>query len=233
MDCREEALQILSELTPLRIKKQQSRTRQFIASPKADPPTNLFPQDWSEGWCSGWAFAVQPSMAEVMDICIVTRSKTEKMLDTAGKPVLKRNPDGSVAYKSNGIPEYEVVKTAWQEWSQGSWFDFREGYTFHDAPEAYTLPWSEALSYIKCSLRIIDAISATPAIQPKPERKATATLPYRAGTEEVLRFRGEVTFGTYRPNAAGTNLESFGEPRTVSQDEFMRILIAGLPNEWM
>lgn len=97
------------------------------------------------------------------------------------------------------------------EWSQGSRFDFREGYTLHDAPEAWTLPWGEALPHIANSLQITSAIPAEPANTGSP------------------RNTGQVTFQLYRPNAERTALERRGNPYTVSQDDFVRILIVGLP----
>lgn len=227
MDSRKEALQILSELTPLRIEKQQNRTRRFITSPKADQPPSVLPQDWPEGWCVGWAFAVHPSLAEAMDIRIVTRSKTDKVLDADGRRIQKRSADGNLVFKENGRPDYEAIKTTWLEWSQGAAFDFHERTIVHDAPEAWSLPWGEALQHINYSLQIIDAIPASPAVAPVAEQKATSLKPYRPAKEGVLRYRGEVTFQIYRPNTDCTAIERHGEPRTVSQDEFVRILITG------
>lgn len=109
-----------------------------------------------------------------------------------------------------------VEKKSTLEWTQGSAFDFREGYTIHDAPEAWNLPWGEALKHIGYSLKIVDAIPASPA----------------NATRDEARFSGEVTFQIYRPNADCTVLQTHGEPRTVSQDDFVRLLIVGLPEEW-
>ncbi len=103
-------------------------------------------------------------------------------------------------------------------WTQGNMFAFRTGYTFHDTAIASGEPWGVTLTRLSYSLTITEAISCS------------------TQTHESPRNPGLVTFQVHRPDrpgaADGQALRPYGETRTVTQDEFLRILIVGLPEKW-
>jgi len=92
-------------------------------------------------------------------------------------------------------------------WTQGSWFSFKQGDTVYDTAEAYKV-WSEALKSIGLCVKVKMAHSAVPS----------------AGASE--RFPGSVTFSILSPNKARNKLVERAE-HTMSQDDFVRFLIAG------
>lgn len=97
-------------------------------------------------------------------------------------------------------------------WTQGSTFNFCVGYTIYDVPEAWTVKWGDALQHLKVALQVKSSIPAEPA------------------TVDTPRNAGAVIYDIYRPNAQKTALE-FCETRTATQDDFVEILITGLPEE--
>lgn len=116
------------------------------------------------------------------------------------------------------------------EWTQGSGFDFHEGYTIHDVKEAY-LRMGEALQHINISIRIIKATPAEPASPAEAAKPATLTKPAQPARPAMPREPGSVTYQVYKPNAERTALLPYGTPQTVTHDAFVRILITGLLGE--
>jgi hypothetical protein len=84
-------------------------------------------------------------------------------------------------------------------WTQGTNFSFNVGDTFYDAPEAYELPWAEAVKLIGYGIQVKDVQAS-----------------------EV----GEVGFDILTPNEARTAL-SFRQMARATQAEFVRLLITG------
>ena len=96
-------------------------------------------------------------------------------------------------------------------WTQGANFSFAPGDTIYDTPLAYQV-WSEALQHIRTCLQV---------------SQATSVQPPTGGTP---RQPGAVTFSVMAPNEPRTALAHV-RTSTVTQDEFVRILISGLPAE--
>ena len=92
-------------------------------------------------------------------------------------------------------------------WTQGSWFSFKRGDTIYDTPDAYKV-WSEALESISLCVQVKIAYNAGPS----------------DGVSE--RFSGSVTFSILTPNKTRTKVVERAE-HTMSQDDFVRFLIAG------
>jgi len=97
-------------------------------------------------------------------------------------------------------------------WTQGSTFDFSAGDTIYDSPRAYE-PWD--LSTFSICLDI---------------RRASPTQPPN-GTDRKSRYPGTVIFDVLTPNDVRSKLEKRRET-TLTQDEFVRMLILGPPPEW-
>jgi hypothetical protein len=96
-------------------------------------------------------------------------------------------------------------------WTQGSSFHFNTGDTIYDTPDAYKV-WSEALKTIGVSVQVKTGASAGP-------------------TEGGIgRFAGSVTFAILTPNKDRSKVVERGE-YSMSQDDFVRFLIAGPPEE--
>lgn len=93
-----------------------------------------------------------------------------------------------------------------REWTQGSLFSFKEGSIFYDTPIAtsYGVTWGEALTHIKLSVQILEALPA-----------------------ESQNKRGEVTFSASRPDEKAKQLNEFDKFKTT-QDEFIRFLQTGI-----
>lgn len=92
-------------------------------------------------------------------------------------------------------------------WTQGSWFSFKRGDTVYDTADAYKV-WSEALKSINLCVQIKSGYNAGPS-----ERASE-------------RFSGSVTFSILTPDKARSKLVERTE-HTMSQDDFVRFLIAG------
>lgn len=141
-------------------------------------------------------------------------------------------------------------KTSIRVWTQGSWFNFREGYFIYDTPKAY-LEWGEALSHINVAFKVNKSSTAIPATnEPRtwPEKPDSAAIKshiasfgqnYVSHTEETKkdgqytlrvqtkRFAGYLEVDMYIPNAEKTALivqDSF----PISQDDFVEWLITGV-----
>lgn len=93
------------------------------------------------------------------------------------------------------------------QWTQGSSFSFKAGDTLYDTPRAYE-QWSEALRHINICLSIKEALSAGVSADGKS------------------RFPGSVTYVILKPDKQRRKLIQQRQ-RTVSQDQFVKFLIAG------
>jgi hypothetical protein len=97
-------------------------------------------------------------------------------------------------------------------WTQGTNFSFSTGDIIYGSHAAYE-PWNPR-KVVRC-FSITSAYPASSAIRETPDGR------FLAGS------RGQVTFYTWRPNSLGTDLEVDGVARRMTQDEFVRLLIAG------
>ena len=97
-------------------------------------------------------------------------------------------------------------------WTQGSSFSFKDGDVIYDTPEAYKC-WTEAIKRINLCIQIDAAISAGPV---------------RDGRNG--RFSGSVTFSILLPDEGRNQVIRHGS-RTMSQDEFVKFLIIGPPED--
>lgn len=99
------------------------------------------------------------------------------------------------------IQEKQKKKEIKKVWTQGSYFSFGKGDTLYDSPKAYS-NWDKALKNINLCVQV---------------EKAIATTPSKVGI---------VTFSILTPNENHSKLVNRGE-HTMSQDNFVRFLIAG------
>lgn len=205
---QQRALDLLSGLTEGA--RGGLRETHFLTSAISNPSWHERPEQWAADWCAGWAFHLQPSLAEALDLRLAQRTKTVYAKDAAGNKIPLLQPDGTPVLSPAGKPKYQSQVFISLIWTQGSGFAFREGYTVHDAPEALNLPWSDALRVLNTSIQITQASPAVPAAGDK------------------ARDPGHVTFRVYKPNEDRTQMEAV-EERSVTQDEFVRILICGIP----
>lgn len=205
---QQRAIDLLSDLTEGA--KSGMRQTFYLASAVRKPSWNERPEQWATDWCAGWAFHPQPSLAEALDLRLAQRTKTVYTKDAAGNKIPLRQPDGTPVLSPAGKPKYQSQVFISLIWTQGSGFAFREGYTIHDAPEALNLPWGDALRVLNTSIQITQASPAVPA------------------TGDKARDPGHVTFRIYKPNEDRTRMEAV-EERSVTQDEFVRMLICGIP----
>ncbi len=99
-------------------------------------------------------------------------------------------------------------------WTQGNVFAFKTGSIFYDVPVARHEPWSDTLQKMSYCLAITGAFACSPQ------------------KTETPRGSGIVRFQAYTPNSERTALQSHGDIETVTQEEFVRLLIQGLPEKW-
>jgi hypothetical protein len=97
-------------------------------------------------------------------------------------------------------------------WTQGSAFSFSEGDTLYDTRNAYKV-WSEALKSISLGVQVKRAIAAG------------------AASGGSRRSPGSVAFEILKPDKRRSKLVGSGE-YTMSQDAFVRFLIAGPSGEF-
>ncbi len=98
-------------------------------------------------------------------------------------------------------------------WTQGSSFAFKAGDTLYDTPDAYKV-WSEALKSINLCVQV---------------KLGSSAGPLDGGTG---RFAGSVTFSILTPNDYRSRLVERAD-HTMSQDDFIRFLIGGPPDEML
>lgn len=70
---QQRALTLLEQITPEMITSRNDRVTEFLCSPAQKPSHTLRPEQWVEGWCVGWVFAVPPTMATALDIQLTPR----------------------------------------------------------------------------------------------------------------------------------------------------------------
>jgi hypothetical protein len=102
-------------------------------------------------------------------------------------------------------PETKIEKV----WTQGSRFAFHRGCTLYDTPKAYHR-WGDAINEIKYCVSIHSGTNAEPAMNGKE------------------RIPGIVEFSILSPSTRTTSLKEIGS-FTLTQDEFMSLLINGNP----
>lgn len=239
----------LKELTPSLVKKNKRRGKELLGTTLLEPPHDKLPREWPGGWTVDWAFDVPDSFADALDIKLMPKVWTEYPVDEQGKKI-PRIKDGVPVLTKAGKPEYVKIQRRKLEWTQGSTFSFDRGQIFYDAPEARTMVWKETLPCINTALQIKTGRPADPARvrvrrfqqQPTDIREMLARikeqgLRYTWEIDEdqkqkpyclsvfIPRDPGQVVFWVYKRN--GTVLKKV-EERTVTQDEFIHILINGL-----
>ncbi|WP_428558596.1 MAG: hypothetical protein ACP59X_12155 [Solidesulfovibrio sp. DCME] len=134
-------------------------------------------------------------------------------------------------------------------WTQGSRFEFREGYMVYDTPKAY-LPWDQALRHINTAFQITKSSPAIPATnEPRKwdKRPDDAVIKahirsfgqnYVSHTEETKRngnfilrvqtkrFAGYLEVARMIPDQSKTSL-IVKDAFPISQDNFVEWLITG------
>ena len=98
-------------------------------------------------------------------------------------------------------------------WTQGPWFHFQAGDTIYDSPRAY-LPW-DVKNFTLC----LDIKRASPARPPD-------------GANSSMEYSGTVIFDVLTRNDPGAHLVKRSE-RALTQDDFVRLLILGPPEDWL
>jgi hypothetical protein len=104
-------------------------------------------------------------------------------------------------------------------WTQGSWFNFSEGDKLYNYAYAYCSNFIREASsiYSKICLSIESAQPSLPLIKKKHVQKD--------------RYPGKINFKIMIQNPATNIWETHGN-ESLSQDEFITLLIKGLPKEW-
>lgn len=103
-------------------------------------------------------------------------------------------------------------------WTQGYSFDFHAGYTIYDINPYPQEIWQDFLQRVSYAVTVVDARPAEPA-----------RAPSKLGPG-ISRDSGSVTFDVYAPNDEKTQAIKVAT-HIVTQDEFVQILIKGLPND--
>jgi hypothetical protein len=156
----------------------------------------------------------QPALA-VLDHIVRERSTRENRVTELLRDPLANYADGwymcvpAVFNDALDIKQTERVQNKEKSlvWTQGSSFSFKEGDTLYDTPDAYQI-WSEALKSISLCIQVKSASSA-------------GFTDGAAG-----RSPGSVTFLIFRPNNDRSKIIEIAQ-HTMSQDDFVRFLIAG------
>lgn len=203
---QQRALDLLEKLISAKPEKRVLRSLELLGSPIVSPPHNQRPEEWG-GWCDGWALCIQPTLATALDILLTPKVWKESVLDEHEQQIPKLLADG-LPKLEKGWPVYRTIQRQTLRWTQGSTFDFKQGYTIHDVPEARSMSWGQALHYLKYTVQIAKASPAVPA------------------TKDTPRDPGAVIFRVYSPNQERTKVELVDE-RTTTQDGFVRFLITG------
>ncbi len=103
-------------------------------------------------------------------------------------------------------------------WTQGINFAFQKNDMIYDGPQKH-INWKDYLESMSTCLQIERATSAASSRKDKVEGSKQQVV--------VEAFPGSVTFRVLRPDSTKNKLE-YVETRTVTQHEFVRILINGL-----
>jgi len=92
-------------------------------------------------------------------------------------------------------------------WTQGPYFNFKEGYTIYNTPKAYEGQWKEALQHIGLAIEVI------------------RSTPNQPGEGSRLN-NGWVTFTLSEPNGDWSGLETIGQ-FYLTQNDFVDYLRTG------
>jgi len=104
------------------------------------------------------------------------------------------------------------------EWTQGSTFNFTRGDTLYDSTFAYQGDWNAVLTKFRNCIEVIEASPAVPGrLPPKGPAKSD---------QSRSRYPGKLSFKLYIHNVDEQRISACGI-YTVSQDEFIRLLISG------
>lgn len=106
----------------------------------------------------------------------------------------------------------QVKKKAEMRWTQGSWFHFKKGDTLYDSPDAYR-PWD--VNNFRCCIDVTTGSSAQPP----------------NGKDRRVRNPGSIAFNVLVPDATKTKLVQHAV-KVMTQDDFVRMLIIGPPEDW-
>lgn len=188
---------------------------------------------------------------------LINQTRTERL-----NTFLARFENGYAADWAYRLPEHfkdsldirwtSRVKKGVQEscWTQGSRFDFREGYVIYDSPKGYAV-WNEALQHINSVFQITKSSPAIPATNEPttwPQRPDAATIKkhlsafgqnYVSHTDmtkrngeytirvQTKRFAGYLEVALLIPNENRTALMT-KDIFPISQDSFVEWLITGV-----
>ncbi|MHA3770948.1 BRCT domain-containing protein [Verrucomicrobiota bacterium sgz303538] len=106
------------------------------------------------------------------------------------------------------------------EWSQGAMFSFQPGDVLYDHLSGYTEVWSEALSYVRRIVTVIEAKAVAAS--------GRTTGPDGKPGQRIPRDPGTVTFKLQRVDPDSHKVTQ-GNVCTLTQDDFVRFLITGTP----
>ncbi len=188
-----------------------------------------------QGEGKGWSFHVPACFCEALDIKLTPRLTEEEKEENKSLP-----PNKKITPKLH--------------WTQGSEFNFTEGCVLYDAPIVRQpgIKWGSALAEIGVAIQVASGYAATPARvdtqtwEAKPEDLAKHIDQWSSkGIETqiedntqrknpefkllafVPRVPGQIDLKIMHPNSSRTKLE-LGERISMSQDDFMKVLIMGL-----
>ena len=190
---QQRALDLLEKLISAKPEKRVLRSLELLGSPIVSPPHNQRPEEWG-GWCDGWALCVQPTLATALDILLTPKVWKESVLDEHEQQIPKLLADG-LPKLEKGRPVYRTIQRQTLRWTQGSTFDFKQGYTIHDVPEARSMSWGQALHYLKYTVQIAKA--SPPFRQQKTRRvirgplSSACTVPTRNAQKWNLWMSGQ------------------------------------------
>jgi hypothetical protein len=113
-------------------------------------------------------------------------------------------------------------------WTQGANFAFRNNDVLYDKPIG-TMAWRDFLKVFKYHITINNASPAlSPEKEPEPAKSETRKGQNKSEKRKIIKtYPGHVTFSVSSPNSEKTGLE-LKETRTLSQADFVKLLINGL-----
>lgn len=112
-----------------------------------------------------------------------------------------------------------INKVEEQMWTQGSWFNFSEGDKLYNHAYDYCNNFigKSSIKHLKICLSIESARPSLPRIKTKHKQKD--------------RYSGQVNFKIMVKNETKKYWETHGN-ESLSQDEFIKLLIKGPPENW-
>jgi len=130
---------------------------------------------------------------------------------------------------------------AQEVWTQGTYFDFKEGDTVYDSQKAYnSINWGESLKHLKISVQvlygqsvsysvgspILEILQDTVQVTDYREKKKNRTFTDGLKICKFQRNPGKVRFQVLRPSQDSSGLER-KEIYNTTQDEFVCFLQTG------